>query len=197
MLKVDVRHNIDQVLREVGTVQRNIRDRAIGAALNKTIAKCKTEATRAITDEYMLQAGQVRPALDITKASARLGNFVAIITPFGSRSRRGRSLNLIHFVERKVTLAEARRRAKRGTLKQIGFRIKRKGGTKQLPGIFIANKGRTVFRRRGKARLPIEPVQTIDVPGMFSARRINARVVTVAEREFPIEFARALKAFVR
>ncbi len=32
LLKVDVRHNIDQVLREVGTVQRNIRDRAIGAA---------------------------------------------------------------------------------------------------------------------------------------------------------------------
>jgi hypothetical protein len=49
---------------------------------------------------------------------------------------------------------------------------------------FVGNKGRTVFRRTGPKRLPIEPVRTIDVPQMFNQRRINKIVRDVMQQDF-------------
>ena len=51
---------------------------------------------------------------------------------------------------------------------------------------------RTAFRE-GKARLPIKPLSTIDVPQMFAARKSIDRVLRVIERELPVEFDRAIK----
>ncbi len=61
-----------------------------------------------------------------------------------------------------------------------------------IPGLFIANQGRTVFKRVGKARLPIEAVSTIDVPSMFGARRISRRVLDRVQRELGVEVRRAV-----
>jgi hypothetical protein len=137
----------------------------------------------------MLRANEVRPRLNLSRASR--GHLVVVMDPFASR-RRGRALNLIHFVERRVTLAEGRRRAKAGNIAQVRFQVRRGGGKKMIPGLFIANQGRTVFKRVGKARLPIEAVSTIDVPSMFGARRISRRVLDRVQRELGVEVRRAV-----
>lgn len=177
-------------------MQREMADKVLAAALNKTAEKARTEVTRAVTAEYNIKSSQVRNALELRRASARAGKLQAVIEIFGSRNRRGRALNVIHFLERKVTLAEGRRRAKRGALRDLHFKFKRGGGLKPINGAFIGNLGRTVFRRVGKSRLPIEPVQVIDVPQMFGSRKISNRVRERIEREFPVEIKRAMNYFL-
>lgn len=195
MIALNLRWNIDQVMRDVQGLRADVTDQAAAAALNKTADKARTAMTREITSEFMLQASVVRNVLEVSRASKRLDKLVAVLRAFGSSSKRGRSLNLIRFLEKSVTLAEVRRRRKTGTLNALRFRIRKGQGPKMIPGAFVGNKGRTIFQRVGKSRLPIKAVQTIDVPQMFNTRRINARVIELIEREFPIEFERAAKLF--
>ena len=56
----------------------------------------------------------------------------------------------------------------------------------------MGNKGRTVFRRTGNARLPIEPLQVIGFSQMFASRRISARVMAKVKADLPIEIDRAI-----
>ena len=58
----------------------------------------------------------------------------------------------------------------------------------------VASQGRTVFRRLGKSRLPIEPIRVIDVGQMFRSRKVAPRVMERINRDFPIELDRAAKA---
>jgi hypothetical protein len=192
MIKIDVR-GVDSVKKTLERIQRDLRDKALSMALNKAGAKARTEMTRAITSEFAISQADVRPRLSLSKANR--GKLVVVLDPYASK-RRGRSLNLIRFVEKKVTLAERRRRQKSGN-NEIGFRIKRKGGMKFIAGAFIANKGRTVFKRVGKERLPIQALSTIDVPQMFSTRRIQARVLARIRKEMGIEVERAVRMVLR
>lgn len=194
MIRIRIKHDFPDAVRSLGVMQRELADKVLVAAINKTAEKARTEVTRAVTAEYNIKSSQVRNALELRRASAR--KIQAVIEIFGSRNRRGRALNVIHFLERKVALAEARRRAKRGTLRDLHFKFKRAGGLKAIKGAFIGNRGRTVFRRIGKARLPIEPVQVIDVPQMFGSRKISNRVRERVEREFPVEIKRAMGYFL-
>lgn len=195
-MKIDVRHNFPEVIAKLNALPRELRDKAMTAALNKTADKAKTEAVRAVTDEYVIKALDVRPRFYVRRASARGASLVAELEAFGRR-RGGRSMNIIHFLERSVSLAEAKRRRKSGTLQQLRFRIKRGGGLKTIEGAFLGNLGRTVFRRVGAARLPIQPVAVIDLPQMFTSRKINARVIARIQREFPVEFERAAAQVMR
>jgi len=192
MIHVDVR-GLDAIQKNLARLQSDLREKALAATLNKVGPKARTEMTRAITAEFNLKATDVRPRLSLSKASR--DHLVVVLDPYASK-RRGRSLNLIHFVESRVTVAELRRRRKTGDL-QIGFKIKRGGGTRRIPGAFIANQGRTVFKRVGRARLPIQAVSTIDVPQMFNARRIAGRVLDRIRRELPVEVERAVNRLLR
>lgn len=192
MIQIDVR-GVDAVMQNLRRLQSDLRDKALSAALNKVGAKAKTEMTRAITDEFAIKQAEVRPRLSLSRANK--SNLVVVLDPYASR-RRGRSLNLIRFLERKISLAELRRRRRSGNT-QLQFQIKRSGGRKQIPGAFIGNQGRTVFRRVGKARLPIEAVSTIDVPQMFNTRRIAGRVLARIDRELGVEVRRAVEMLLR
>lgn len=192
MIGLNIKSDIDKIAKRFGDLGRDMKTKAIAPALNKTVAKGRTEMARAITSEFAIKAADVRPRLNVRRASNRGGGLVAVLEAFAS-GRKGRSLNLIRFMERKVSLAEARRRGRKGTLKQLGFQIKKSGGMKQIKSAFIGNNGRTVFVREGDSRLPIKALQTIDVPQMFNTRRINARVVKRIQKEFPIEFERAMR----
>lgn len=193
MLKISIRSDFKDVQRKLDRLADDMQKRVIPAALNKVAAKAKTEMTRAITSEYNIQRGDVAGRLRVTRAGRKIEQWVATLDPFASR-RRGRSLNLIRFVEKKVTLAEGRRRKRAGTQDQLRFQIKKVGGKKIITGAFIANKGRTVFIREGKDRLPIKALSTIDVPSMFNARRIRGRVEQRIRQELAVEFDRAINA---
>lgn len=192
MIRIDVR-GADAVIQNLSRLQSGLRDKALSAALNKVGAKARTEMTRAITDEFAIKQADVRSRLSLSRANK--GHLVVVLDPYASR-RRGRSLNLIHFIERQISLAELRRRRRSGNT-QMQFQIKRGGGRKQITGAFVGNQGRTVFRRTGKARLPIEAVSTIDVPQMFNTRRIAGRVLARIDRELGVEVRRAVEMLLR
>jgi hypothetical protein len=167
---------VDSITPELERLAREL-PQATARAINRTAEQGRTAAVRDITGAFNLQAGFVRERIEIRKAVASRGRLEAALVVRGKE----RSLNLIRFAEKRVTLAEYRRRKKRG---QLGVYVKvRKGGKNELlPGAFIGNSGRTVFRRMGSARLPIEPLQAIGV-GQAMLSEIGRRKLEDAVRD--------------
>jgi hypothetical protein len=141
--------------------------------------QAQTAMAREIKAEYNLPSAKIREKLRIKRAAFAAGRF-GITATLESKSPSGRrSLNVINFAAKKNKLGTS-------------VKIKRIGPKKTISGAFIGNKDRTVFKRRGKARLPIDPVQTIDVPGMFNARRINSKIVALIKERFPLILQREI-----
>jgi hypothetical protein len=193
MADISIRTNFPDIARQLRRVTDDVGNKAMVRALNTTIKQGQAEMARAINREYRLSneglsIDDVRERLKIKRASARRGALALEAKLEVTRRGRGRSINLINFVVSNRNPARGR---------QLGFRIKRRGGIKHIPGAFIANKGRTVFVRTGRKRLPIEPVSTIDVPQMFNARRVNSAVRAKILARFQINFDRELRAVMR
>lgn len=196
MITISIKSTFPEVARALQRLPDEVANPAMARTLNRTVEQGRTQMARDISREYNLSYSTTRARLRITRARATRSQLMLRAT-LDAKGKHG--MNLIHFVERSVSLAEGRRRAKTGTLGHVGFRIKRGGGTQFIRGpraAFIANAGRTLFRRMGKTRLPIEPVTTIDVPAMFSAQRINNAVRAVMLARFPAVFAREARFFL-
>lgn len=194
-MRLSIETNFRDVARQLKTLQQDIATKATASALNKTVAQAKTSMAREITKEFNLSAAEVREKLRIRRATAR-GGLVSIEAVLEATGKaKGRGLNLIRFVEKSTSLAQARKRGKAGTLNQLHVQIKRTGGKKALGSAFIANKGRTVFVRVGKERLPIKALTTIDVQQMFNTKRINGVVVKAIEDKFPRIFANEVRFY--
>lgn len=193
MIKIDVR-GIDDVKRKLSAMPGEIRDKAVRPALNKVAEKAKSEIARAIPEEFAVKADEVRSAIDLRRAAGE--NLAAVIEVWGSSKKRGRSLNLIHFLAsiagQKTRGSGAKAREAKKLQQQLGFIIKRGGGLKGIKGAFLGNNGRTIFERVGKGRLPIRPVQVIGYAQMFNSRRINRRVLDKVRAELPVEIDRAM-----
>lgn len=194
-MQISIKTNFPEVAAQLQAMRQDIGNRATASALNKTVAQAKTAMSREIRAEFNLPANKVSAALKVNNARASGGRF-RLQASLESPRQRGRSLNLINFMERSTTLAQARKRSKAGTLNQLFVQIKKAGGKKALGSAFIGNKGRTVFVRTGKARLPIKALQTIDVAGMFNTKRVNAKVLAMIEARFPVLFANEARFFV-
>lgn len=193
MISLSIKTDFKDVQRSLDRLSLDLQKRVVPAALNKVAAKAKTEMKQQITGEYNLKSAEVNERLRVIKAGRSLNQWLAVLDPFASR-KRGRSLNMIHFLENKTTLAEAKRRKSGGTVNQLHFKIKRVGGKKLVEGAFIGNKGRTVFVRTSGDRLPIKALSTIDVPQMFNTKRIQSKVLARIEKELQVEFDRAIAA---
>ena len=193
-MNITIATNFPKVQAALDQMRADIRDRALASAINKTLDQAKTAMGRAITAEFNVKAAYVRDRLRVRKAFSK-ARFEIQGSLIGGKGGKGRSANIIAFVENKTTLAEGRRRAKLGTQNQLYVKVKRGGGKKPLKGAFIGNKGRTVFERTGNGRLPIKPVQVIDVAQMFNTKRINAKVVHVMREKFPAIFAREARFY--
>lgn len=193
-MKFDIKTNFPDVMRQLQALPADIGNRAMASALNKTVAQAKTAMSKEIRAEFNMPAAKVSAALRVNNARAS-GGKLRLEASLESPSQRGRSLNLINFMERSTTLAQARKRAKAGTLNQLFVQIKKAGGKKALGSAFIGNQGRTVFVRTSKSRLPIKALQTIDVAGMFNTKRVNERVLKMIEEKLPQLFANEAKFF--
>jgi hypothetical protein len=193
-IKVDTK----QVERMLKGLSDAVKGTAIREAVNKAAAKGNTEMKRRISREFNLKVGEVGNQLSLVKAGKKYAAVTATILALPKRRGR-RARNVIEFVERKVTLAEARRRLKSGTRNVLRYEIRR-GRKVTIPGSFIvtANRGTFVAQRLGKERLPIQSVQTIDVPQMFNTQRIKREVVRKLQDEFlPQEIDRAIRSALR
>ena len=193
-VQLSIKADFAGIQRELAALRDDVGRRALASALNKTVAKARTQMQRAIAREYAVTVAYVRGRLRIRKAYA--SGRLSLSAELAASNAKGRSANIIAFVERSVSLAQARQRARDGSLRTLRVRVKR-GATKPLPGAFIGNKGRTVFKRTGRARLPIEPVRTIDVPQMFNTKRIRDVVLAAIRTELPRIFASEARFYVR
>ena len=174
MLKIQVSGDFGKSALE--QLRRDLRPKVLQPALNRVAAKAVAEINRAIPQEFNVKAAEVRNAIDLRKASG--GKLEAVIEVFGSASKRGRSMNLIHFL---------------AAVQAAGRAVKVRGAKgKKIDGAFVGNRGRTIFRREGKARLPIKPLQVIGFSQMFTSRRISQRVVDKIRADLPVEIDRAL-----
>jgi hypothetical protein len=194
-----VTYDTREVKRMLSALPEELRDKTAAMAINKTADKAKTEMKRQITAFYNLKSAEVAGGLFITKASVKANKISASLYPTSlSGSKKGRAMNVIHFLESSTTLAQAKKRAKAGTLQELFFKFKKTGGKKSISkegaksAPFIGNQGRTVFRRTGKARLPIEPVQVIGLPQMFNTAALNQAVLNKAADDLLVETQRAV-----
>jgi hypothetical protein len=175
-VNISIQTNFPEVAADLARLQATMASQVLARSMNRTIEQARTEMSRQIRAEYNLGAAYVRDRLSIKRAFASAGQFNLSAELRGGGKRR--SANVITF---------GARRAADGVSVLI-----RKGQRKTIKGSFIGNKGRTVFKRDGKERLPISPVQTIDVAQMFNARRINAAVQAAMLAKFPAIFEREL-----
>ena len=185
-MQLSIETNFRDVASQLKALEVDIATKATASALNKVAAQAKTTMGREITQEFRISAADVREKLAIRKATARAGlSKLEAVLEATRKDKRSRGLNLIRFMERSTSLAQARKLDKAGTLNQLHVQIKRTGGRKALGSAFIGNKGRTVFVRVGKSRLPIKALTTIGVEQIFNTKRINRAVVKAIEEKFP------------
>jgi hypothetical protein len=198
--RLKITTNFPDVIRGLNRLHDDIRWRALPRALNKMAELARTEARRQITAMYAMRATDVRARLKIKRA--RPDENVAVLYVDSRGGRGGRSLNVARFVVggggkgSRMTKASARRALKAGARAPLKVRIK-KGIVKSMGPVFLANAGKTAFRRVGDKRFPIEPVQTIDVQQMFNERSINESIRSFIERRWPNVMEREMDHFIR
>ena len=192
-MQINIKTNFPDITKQLAVLHSDVRTKSLTSAVNKTIEQAKTQMVREITSEFNVQAAYVRDRLSIKRATFKAGALGIEATLLGGGKR---SANLIRFMERFVSLAQARKRAKAGDLAQLRFKIRKTGGMRMIKGAFIGNQGRTVFIRTTDKRLPIKALSTVDVPGMFNTKRINSKVVTAIKDKFPAIFEREAAYFI-
>ena len=199
-MRIKVDFDFSGVVGWVNAMTSSKIDQAKASALNKVVAQAKTEMGRAIVREFNVTSSYVRERLVVRRASASAQRFVMEATLAAAGTRR--AANMIRFVERSITMADARRRKKAGEGAgrnkqfELRFKIKRSGGKQIVKGAFIGNHGRTVFIREGSGRLPIKALQTVDVAQMFNAKRINTKVVEFMKTKLKLQLEHELKYFM-
>jgi hypothetical protein len=186
---LNVRTNFPSVIAKLDQVSDEIGSKAMVRAMNTTITQGKTEMARDISKEFRINVSAAKKRLDVTRASSKGGEYRFQASLQATEQGRGRSMNVKAF----VFSAPSRKKLKKLGLSQVYFQIKRTGGMKFVRGAFIGNKGRTLFVRTGSKRLPIAPVNTIDIPQMFNAKRINEAVRSVMLSRFEKNFDRELR----
>lgn len=176
MLTVSVESNVKEQLARLQAGRRDLEEKAIVRALNRTADNVRAEATRRIRETYTLKASTVRSQMSIGRAWG--GKLEASV------SANGRPIPLFEFSARWTP-----------RMKGASFAVKR-GQRKTLPNTFIATmaSGKVgVFERRGPKRLPIEQKYSIGVPGMFGAKDVQAVLQQIALDSFDKNFRQQLR----
>lgn len=176
MLTVSVESNVREQLARLEAGRRELKERGIVRALNRTVDNVRAEAVRRVRETYTLKAGTVRQQMSVEKAWG--GRLAASVVA------NGRPIPLYEFSARwSPRMAGAT------------FAVKR-GARKSLPHTFIAtmqsgHKG--VFERQGRKRLPIEEKYSVGVPGMFGAMDMQSVLSTIGMQRFQINLAQQIK----
>jgi hypothetical protein len=184
-MRLTISTDFPQVQKRLDALQADVGQKALTRAVNGTVAQAKTEMTRRITARFNIKRAKVIETLSIKRATYRAGRFT-IEAALESRTKRGRAINVINFQARQVKKPGG----------GVSVLIRKGAGRKLIKGAFIANQGRTVFKRTGNERLPIEAVQTVGVPQMFNTKEVNAAVIKRMKEKFPEIFEREAKFYL-
>lgn len=176
---ISIQTNFPEVDAALVGLRKDIADQVTARALNRTAQNAQTAMTREIRNEFNLTTSKIREKLFIKRA-VRGASLNLSAELYSQAAGKRRAVNIINF-------------AARETKAGLTAKIKRSGGRVLVSSVgFIGNKGRTAFKRVGKGRLPIAPLQTVDVPQMFNTKRIQQRVFALIKQKFPENFAREM-----
>jgi len=172
MLNIDVSADFGQVERMLRHMP-GVVTKAATRSLNRTNDQVATIARRLIAKEMGIPVKAVRAGMFKFKATRqRLG---------AATVARGRPLNLARFKARQT---------KRGVSASAW------GKRKVYKGAFIANQGRTVFKRTSKQRLPIRPVWGPSIPKTMLKAAIIKAMQQHARNQWQKNFARDMQFYL-
>ena len=191
MLTIDVRADIERAVRSLTEVQRKIVPTASSRALNKTAAQAKTQAARAIRDQYNISSRLIGRHIRLHRSTP------ATLT--ASVSAEGEKLPVVAF---------GARQTKRGVTVQI-----KRGARRLIRSAFLATlrsghrgvfarghySGRGFVRRTRRVRpypkpdLPITELFTVGVPQGFSNRLVLEALERKVREKFPALLAHEIQ----
>lgn len=167
---IDISSNIEKLTKNLNTFQRKVIPQAISSSLNKTGRTLFKEIKRDIAKDTGLKQKEIAERMSLQKSNRNNLNV--------SIRMRGRWFNLIRFKARQL---------------KRGVKTKAWGEWTLNKGAFIANKGRTVFARISKARLPIKalvgPNPVIELDKRIEKLEFNLGIKSRFGEVFPRELA--------
>lgn len=172
MLDFDVTADFREAERMFKHMPRVVEKAAV-RSLNRTNDSVATIARKLIAKDMGIPAKAVR--VGMFKLKAIRHKLTA------STIARGRPINLIRFKARQT---------------KKGVSASAWGKRKVYKGTFIANKGRTVFKRKGKARAPIRGVWGPSIPKTMLEDYIVKAMQETANTQWQKNFARDLNYFM-
>lgn len=161
MIGLSVKRDVSSVRAQFASLGRQL-DRAAARALNRAAQAARTVAVRQISRDTGIRPQKaVRDRLPLRQAHQN-----RLIAEIGAQAY---TPNLARFQARQT---------------KKGVSAAAWGKRKTYRGTFIANQGRTVFKREGKARLPIKPVHGPRLAKAFVARHVTAAMNEAAGPAF-------------
>ena len=167
-MQIKVMSNIKDVKRKMTKAQKAVIPKATYQSLNKTMARTYTFAVRKLTKATGIKQKELRQLISKHKASIRFQEASILV--------RHKAPNLIRF--------NARENKK-------GVSATSWGPHKTYEGAFI--QGRTVFARKGQARLPLKSLYGAMPSRELLRQNIDKESATFGIKQFKIEFDRAVQ----
>lgn len=176
-LRVDVRHDLNEIALFYGGMAEGIRDKATVRALNRTATTVRAEAARKINAVYAMKIGDIKDRIQIINATR--GQLKAVVRA------RGGVMSLSGFNPRQNNSG-------------VMVTVKR-GGRKLIRHAFLLQKpgGSPVFERVGKARLPIKKLFTLSLPQAFTNEQVLDALKEVAAKRFAEAFRQEARFYMR
>lgn len=171
MFKVTL--DVKPALRMLEQLQKDT-ERATVMALNRVAVTVRAEASRSVSKASGMKVSEVKEKMPLVKADRSTLTATIIAKPW--------SPNLIRYQARQT---------------KAGVSAKAWGQRKIYPRTFIGNKGRTVFTRVGKARLPLKALHGPSIPREFIKDANLTAMKSVVTNRFPIEFDSAVRSLTR
>ena len=163
---------LDKVL---AVLNPDIVTKATAATLNTLGEQLKTQTTKEVRQTYNVKASGLKSKLKTTKATWSNLKW-SMEVPSDKR------VNLIHFGARKVATG-------------VSVKILKDGDRKVIKGAFIGNKGKTVFKRKGKERLPIKTVTAMSPSQMISVK-LRDKKIEEARKKAPEQFKKTFDFYI-
>lgn len=170
-LKLELK-GIDKVL---SMLEPSKTRKAVARTLNELGSNIQTQSVKEVRKIYNVKADGLKSKLEIKPANE--WNLKWSMTVPGDKK-----LNLIHFGARQVK-------------KGVSVKVLTSGPRKVIKGAFIANGGNTVFKRKGKERLPIKTVTGLS-PSQMISQRLRDRKLDEAQRKAPDVFKRNFNYYI-
>jgi len=196
MFEINIRSDIEKAKRQFSELSGQKMHLGIARAINHTLGKAKTEASRQIRQEYNMKAGSVKEALDVIKTDR---------------------IKMTGYIRANAKLIAARHFAPKQTKKGVSIKILKSGPRKLIKSAFMAtmpNGGFGVFARgraagnefkfrhhrevrahkghkyngywRPKADdLDVNNIKTVSAYGAFMNERVMRGVAERVQQDFP------------